>query len=128
MQFGDELCSSVFNRVLSTLSEVIKFPCTKLYVIYYQGKYPAASIWNNKLHRYETKYSNPKRGAALIKAQEIRLAVKDVKFSETDVKFSEADVILIDGGFRYIPELELWAVPKNVELPKPTPTHQETDE
>ncbi|HLM01862.1 MAG TPA: hypothetical protein VK400_12465 [Pyrinomonadaceae bacterium] len=125
MEFGAEHCSQVLGYVLSAMAEIRKTPGAKLYVIYYEGKL-VSSIWNNKLIRYDYKYSNPKRGEALRRAKEVRLTVKDVKFSN-GAKFSEGDVILLSGGFREEFVIELWSVAENAEPPRPTPTLQEND-
>ncbi len=120
MEFGDEHCSQILNHVLYAFQEVKKIPDSKLYVIYYQGKHITSSVWNNKLQKYDHKYSNPKRGEALNRAKEVGLVAKDVKFSESEI-------VLINGGFREKFALALWVVPKDTEPPKPTPTLEEKE-
>ena len=114
-EFGNEHCSQVQSRVPAYYVPMGNDLDAKIYVVYYEGQHRLSNVWNKKLKTYESKWVNPRRGEALIRAKEIGLIFKDHKVSTKNL-------ILVDGGFREKFMLEVWLVPPGAEPPKPTPT------
>lgn len=102
-------------------SEQKKNPDSKIYVIYYEGKHQQSSVWNNKTKSYDVKYTNPRRGDALRRANEIKI------YLQTFPDFSADKIQIINGGYRKKFTIETWIVPKNAAPPNPTPTLLEKD-
>lgn len=88
----------------------------KIYVIYYEGKH--------KLYN-ETKKINPRKGDALNRAKEVFLYFTKAEYR--GFKLPENKIAIINGGHREDFALEIWIIPKNSNLPQPTPTLEEKD-
>lgn len=114
-EFSDLPCSVFGTYVSAILQDSEKIPDSKIYVIYYEGKHNVINVWNKKLKTYETKLLAPRKSDALNRAKEIELYLK------SDLSYFD-EVVLTNGGYRNQFELEVWAVPKNAQPPKSSPT------
>ncbi|MEO6588581.1 MAG: hypothetical protein ABIP06_04575 [Pyrinomonadaceae bacterium] len=99
-------------------------PDSKIYVLYYGGRYRREySQWNYELRRYEKlnlKYAHPDDGLNWAKA--IPLFFENYIPLKEHRDFIRDKIILINGGYREQTEVEIWLVPKNGKLPEPIPT------
>ena len=120
-EFGFVTCGSLMARANFFFQEYLNTPGSKLYVIYYEGKQYRTNVWNKKLGKYETKWGNPRRGEAFVRAQEIRIYLKN------EHSLDEKNIIMIDGGYREEFFQEIWVVPDKAKIPAPTPTLKEKD-
>lgn len=138
-EFKRITCGDFSARIDGLMSEYDKFPSSKIYVIYYGGQHRIErSNWNDKTRSYDkTKLKKPHRYDGLNWARTIPLYIKDridlhKKYSGLDVgrandELIKENIFLVDGGFRKEIEVEIWLVPKGVELPEPSPTVSEKD-
>lgn len=117
--FGFLQCSYFINYV--ALNE-LRIPDSKIYVIYYEGKYTIynPSRWNRKTQRYESSLVNPRRGDGLNRAKEVEIFL-------TENDFAESSITLINGGYRDDLTLEVWLAPKDSLPPKPSQTVSEKE-
>jgi len=102
-------------------------PDSKIYVVYYGGRYRRESLWNkktNSLDKIRLKY--PHREDGLNWAKSIPLYLTSGFVYKAKAPMSDK-IVLINGGFREDAQVEIWLVPKDGELPKPTPTIAEAD-
>jgi hypothetical protein len=107
-----------FNALMDGIHETYKkLPDSKIYVIYYEELNYLAFVNGSN----EATLVKPRRGNALNRAKEVSL------FLTTEYKLPKNKIILIDGGFKKDFELEVWLVPKDAKLPKPSPTVDEKD-
>lgn len=102
--------SETLRNVDNFLFELQDDPKAMGFVIFYEGKYLTRDK-NSK-----TKMLYPKYGETSCRVQAIR---DHIKLRRT---FPINRVLFIDGGFREEQTTELWIVPNNAELPKPSPT------
>lgn len=118
--FGFLQCSYFINYV--ALNE-LRIPDSKIYVIYYEGKYTVynPSKWNKETERYEVPAPiNPRRGDGLNRAKEVEIFL-------TENNFSKNSVSLINGGYRDGLTLEIWLAPDKSLPPKPSQTISEKE-
>ena len=138
-EFKRITCGDFSARIDGLMSEYDKFPNSKIYVIYYGGQYRIErSNWNDKTRSYDkTKLKKPHRDDGLNWAKTIPLYIKDrmesykkyleSDFGKSDDEFVKENVVLVDGGFRREVEVEIWLVPKDSKVPKPSPTVSRKD-
>lgn len=109
------------------LAELKNSPDSKIYVLYYGGRYRREySQWNEKLKKYEKlklEYPHPDDGLNWAKA--IRLFFENYIPLREHRNFVRDKIILINGGYREQTQVEIWLVPKDGKLPKPIPTIDE---
>lgn len=112
--FGFLQCSDFINYV--ALNE-LRIPDSKIYVIYYEGKYTIynPSKWNKKTQRYESSLVDPRRGDGLNRAKEVEIFL-------TENKFAKDNIFLINGGYRNDLTLEIWLANNDSLPPKPSET------
>lgn len=122
-EFGILPCGDMLARLHNLYLESQKTPDSKIYVIYYGGRFRKEHIWSKKGARIQLKY--PHRIDALNRAKAIPLLLTTEK-PYAGNNFEER-IVLIDGGFRQNMETELWIVPNGAALPVPTPTIIEKD-
>lgn len=117
--------SAQMDRIFVKLQ---KSPNSKLYIIYYGGRYRKEySKWNSQTRSYdEKKLKYPHREDGLNWAKSIPL------FLTTERNYAiefhnrmKNNIVLINGGFREDTKAEIWLVPKNTKSPLPTPTIRE---
>lgn len=118
--FGYLPCGDFMGHLDAALSEQFYNPGSKIYVLYYEGKYHRSNVWNKKLKRFETKLVAPRQGNALKFAKEVVLYAKSRKF---DVN----KIVLVNGGHREELTLEMWIVPNGAAAPRAAPTVDKKD-
>lgn len=120
-------CGDFMARMDAILSELQDSPDSKIYVVFYGGRYRKQSLWSKKtksLDKIRLKY--PHREDGLNWAKSIPLYLTSEFVYETKALMSDK-IVLINGGFREDMQVEIWLVPKDAESPKPTPTIAEAD-
>lgn len=121
-EFGFIPCGHFDALMDSAFQDYKNSPDSKIYVIFYGGLNQTVNTkYNKKTKSFETKKMYPRRGNAINRAKEVPLYFK------TEYKLPNDKVVLLEGGFRRDFELEIWIVPKNAELPKPSLTVDEKD-
>jgi hypothetical protein len=121
-EFGRVPCDEFMARADSIWVTQQARPGSKIYVIYYEGSGYKTKVWDKKLKRYNDVIVGPFRGNALNYAKGI-----GIYLGNTHKKFDVNDLILVDGGYDYDLELELWIVPLGAEPPKATPNLEKKD-
>ncbi len=124
-EFGRIPCDEFMARMDSVFITLKDSPDSKIYVIYYGGRYRRTTSGRNKNTRsYEsTKLDYPHRKDGLNRAKSIPLFLTTyASYPTTPQNLLKDKIILIDGGFRENIEVEIWLVPKDATLPKPAPT------
>lgn len=119
-EFGLVQCGALTALVGGAFQEFERRQDAKFYVVYYEGKKLEHFVFNQKTRKYD-RFTEPVRGYAVSKAQEITL------YLNTVYKPKKGQVVLIDGGFREELLLELWTAPENAAPPKLMPTVSEKD-
>ncbi len=112
-------CGHLMMRGAWAFHEQSKDSNSKIYVIYYEGNHQSSSVLNKQTQKYDVKYVNPRRGEAFSRANEIKI------YLNTFPEFSAENIVLVEGGYREKFILEIWIVPKDAKLPKPSPTLEE---
>lgn len=128
-EFGGISCGDFTSRVDFLFPKFENSPNSKLYVIYYGGRYRKIREKNEKTNKYDVvKLEYPNRDDGLAYAKSIPVYLTDATFRSIKVqKLFKDRIILIDGGYRENTEFELWFVPKDAKVPEPTPIFAEKD-
>lgn len=125
--FGKIDCGDFQARMDGILLELQNLPDSKVYVIYYGGRYRREySQWNQDSRKYEKlnlNYPHPEDGINWAKA--IPLFFENYIPRKELRDFVRDKIILVNGGYREQTQVEIWLVPKNVKIPEPTPTIDE---
>lgn len=125
--FSKIACGEFQMRMDNILAELQNSPDSKIYVLYYGGRYRREySQWNQESRKYEKlnlKYPHPDDGINWAKA--IPLFFENYIPRKEFRDFVRDKIILINGGYREQTEVDIWIVPKNVKLPEPTLTIDE---
>lgn len=104
-------------------------PDSKIYVVYYGGKFRKEYLLNkktNNLDRVQLKYPHREDGLNWAKSIPLYLTTEETYPAATRDSFKDK-IILINGGFREDTAVEIWLVPKDAKPPKPTPDTDEKD-
>lgn len=120
-------CGDFSARMDNIFANLQNSPDSKVYVIYYGGRYRKKRVWNAKTKSYDVsnlKYPHREDGLNVAKSIPLYLT-KSVNFSMEQHNLFKNKVVLVDGGFRENIEVEIWLVPKDAELPKPISTIDE---
>jgi hypothetical protein len=128
-EFGGLSCGDFETRMGILRTELQHSPGSKIYVIYYGGRFRKEHIWNEKTGSFEkVKLSYPHRKDGLIEAKSIPLYLTTEETFPAEIRNALKDkIILIDGGFRQETIMEIWLVPVGAEMPKASPTVNEKD-
>jgi len=127
-EFGRLPCGDFLARMDNIFIESQNSPDSKIYVVYYGGRYRKKNIWNKKTKELNVKleYPHPEDGLNYAKSIPLYLT-SELKALTRTYKLSKDKFILVNGGFRENIEVEIWFVPKDAESPKPIPTITEKD-
>ncbi len=126
--FGRMPCGEFMARTDRVFSEWQKTPDSKIYVVHYGGRYRKKDVWNKKIKDFDkTKLEYPHREDGHNWAKAIPLYLTSAYHQTAVPNLLKDKIILIDGGYRENTEVEIWLVPSNIEIPKPTPTIAEKD-
>lgn len=112
-EFKDFGCENLKARTDFFITEIIKTPKSKGYVIIYEGKFPAFNFDRNGKEVIRDVF--PRIGEANSRIQLIKYHFKFLGYPPENI-------IFVNGGFRENLTVEFWLVPKGAELPKLTPT------
>lgn len=125
--FGEIACGAFQMRMGSILAELQNSPDSKIYVLYFGGRYRREySQWNQKLRKYDKltlKYPHPDDGLNWAKA--IPLFFENYTPLKEHRDFVRDKIILINGGYREERQVEIWLVSKDGKLPEPIPSIDE---
>jgi len=122
-------CGDFMARMDSIFAELQNSPDSKIYVVYYGGRYRKENVWNKKIKNFnklKLKYSHREDGLNWAKSIPIYLTTQTY-YPTTTRNLLKDKIILINGGFQENTEVEIWIVPKDAESPIPTPTIAEKD-
>jgi hypothetical protein len=123
-------CGDFMARMDLVFMTLKESPDSKIYVIYYGGRYRRiTSHWDKKTGSYKSvKLDYPHGEDGINRAKSIPLFLTTyARYPTTPQNLLKDKIILIDGGFRENFEAEIWLVPNDAVLPKPTPTINEKD-
>ena len=128
-EFGIPPCGDMLARSDWIYSNLQSSPDSKIYVIYYGGRFRKERIWDKRTKSYnKIQLEYPHRDDALNRAKAIPFYLTTEKsFSTVERNTLKDKVVLINGGFRQNIEMEIWIVPQNAAPPKPSPTVDEKD-
>lgn len=128
-EFSRIPCGDFTSRMAGIFYESQNSPDSKIYVIYYGGRFRRENIWNKKTKKNDkVKLNYPHREDGLNWAKAIPLYLTSGDTNETKAYQLPKDrFVLVNGGFRENTGVEIWLVPENAESPKPTPTISEKD-
>jgi len=99
---------------------------SKIYVVYYGGRFRKTTFWDKKTKVNKIRLKNPHRDDALNRAKAIPLYLTTQEGFPAEIRNSlKNKIILINGGFRQDFGMEIWLVPTGAALPEPTPTIDE---
>ena len=111
--FGTYNCEDIKSRLIILHLALSEEPKSKGIVIVYEGKY--AKYVDARNGKSTIKYILPSVGESIFRTREMQDILVFFKFPMENFLF-------IDGGFRENFEVELWVVPNDAKMPKPTPT------
>jgi hypothetical protein len=128
-EFGRIPCGDFLARMNALFIELQNSPDSKIYVVYYGGRYRRTLGRTNGTGGYNAiKLEYAHRDDGMNWAKSIPLYLSSETAFPVEFRNSLKDrIVLLNGGFRENTEVEIWIVPENVEPPKPTPTITEKD-
>jgi hypothetical protein len=128
-EFSRLPCGDFMARMDGVFTTLKESPDSKIYVVYYGGLFRKITAgWDKKRKFYKIVYDKSHREDGLNWAKSIPLFLTTyAAYPTTPQNLLKDKIILIDGGFRENLEVEIWLVPKDAALPKPTPTIDEKD-
>ena len=127
-EFGILPCGDMLSRLHWIYTESQNSPDSKIYVVYYGGRFRKTIFWDqkNKSNKIQLKY--PHQEDALNQAKSIPLYLTTEERYPAAIRDSlKNKIVLINGGFRQNIQMEIWIVPKDAAPPKPMPTIDEKD-
>ncbi len=127
-EFGILPCGDMLGRMEWIHQSSQKEPDSKIYVIYYSGRFRKETVWNKETRNNKILLKYPHRDDALNQAKAIPLYLTTAENISTAERNAFQDkIILVDGGFRQNFETEIWFVPRNAAPPQPNPTIDKKD-
>lgn len=125
-------CGDFMGRMDSLLAEWMGNRSDRIAVIYYGHRYRKNIRHGKERNEEATVLSRPHRYDGRNYARSVPLYLLSRFRSAWSEPSSEAEslersIVLLDGGYRENIEIEIWLIPRNGEMPKPTPTIPEGD-
>jgi hypothetical protein len=127
--FGKVTCDDFMARMDAIFIELQNSPDSKIYVVYYGGRFRKESSWNEKTKSFDKiklEYPHPEDGLNWAKSIPLYLTTY-CNYPIAIRNLLNDKIVLFDGGFRENTEVEIWFVPKDSGLSEPTPTVAEKD-
>ncbi len=127
--FGRITCGDFSVRMDNLHNKFQNSQNSKIYVIYYGGRYRRESVWNKKTKSFDKlKLKYPHRNDGLNWAKSIPLFLSTYKWYAEEFRNTVNEkIVLINGGFRENIEVSIWIVQDNKNPPEPSPTIDEKD-
>lgn len=119
-EFSRIPCGDAMQRLDVLAQEISDKPDSKIYIIYYGGRYRRHNVLDESIGLTYTKLSYPHRDDGLNFAKGVPL------YLNSRFKIPLESVELKDGGFRERTSLEIWRIDRGAELPSTEPSIPET--